>query len=78
MPELTEDNIQGATLNLLCNFKDVQGIIQELVEFAAGQADGTNRADMERNRDKLLALASASITLLFADKEGYREGTQND
>ena len=70
LPELTEDDIQGATLNLICNIKDVQDILQEIVKFAAGHTDKQDREAIERNRTKLLALASALMTLLLADKGG--------
>lgn len=70
LPELTEDNIQGATLNLICNFMDVQDILQEIAKFATGQTDELNSKDWSVNRTKLIALTSSLLTLLLADKGG--------
>lgn len=74
LPELTKDSFQGATLRVLCDFKEVQKILDEIVAIAAdGKLDASEKPVWFDNKNKLIQLAGSLITLLLSSKEGENE-----
>lgn len=71
LPELFENNLQGATLNVISSVNDVSSILNELVVICAdGQINEQERDEWERAKPRLLKAIGAFTSLLLADKEG--------
>lgn len=71
LPELFENNLQGATLGVISSVNDVNSLLSELVEICAdGEINEQEEAIWERIKPKLLKAIGTFTTLLLTNKEG--------
>ena len=71
LPELSENNLQGATLGVVSSVNGLNSLLNEIVDICVdGKINEQEQAVWERIKPKVRRTIAALTELLLADKEG--------
>lgn len=71
LPDLQPTTFEGATLTMVSSLHEVNGTINQIIKIASdGKVNDCEKADWEARCEEITRLASAILSINFADKEG--------
>lgn len=71
LPDLQPTTFEGATLTMVNSLNEVNATINQIIKIASdGKVNECEKSDWERCCKEITRLASAILSITFADKEG--------